>query len=119
MLLKLIKTRPMISGSHAEIWMIDHTFGNRKLANIFVLNEHLPIELIYPIRVSPRGIFIRKQHCGWQWDNPKLEQLFIDSMLEIQNSGEEIYLDVCSPEPDLPGYPHIDYHPEDFAIVFC
>ena len=51
MLLKLIKTRQFISGAHCEVWEMNHLNGNRLLANVFVLNEHLPLELIYRLTV--------------------------------------------------------------------
>ncbi len=67
MLLKLIKTRSFISGSHCEVWEINHLTGNRLLGEVFVLNEHLPLELIYRVTISLRGICIQGRHCGWQW----------------------------------------------------
>ena len=66
MLLKLIKTRQYISGSHCEVWEINHETGNRLLGEVFVLNEHLPLELIYRVTVSVRGICIQGRHCGWR-----------------------------------------------------
>ena len=36
----------------------------------------------------------------------------------VQSIQEEIYIDICDPEPDLPGYPPIDYNPDDYPIVF-
>ena len=117
MLLKLIKTRPMITGVHAELWQIDAVFGDTHLADVFILNEHLPLGLIYPVHVTPRGLWIRKDLYGWQWDNPKLEGFVIEFLLEIQSRREEIFIDICDPEPDLPGYPYTDYHPDDFPIV--
>ena len=45
MLLKLIKTQEFISGAHCEVWEINPISGDRLLAKVFVLNEHLPLEL--------------------------------------------------------------------------
>lgn len=108
----------MNTGTHAELWLINPINGDKKLADVFVLYEHLPLALIYPLRVTKRGVYIRGQEVGWQWDNPKLEGLIVDFLLEIQCSREEIFLDICDPEPDLPGYPLCDYHPDDYPIVF-
>ena len=66
MLLKLIKTRQFISGSHCEVWEINHETGNRLLGEVYVLNEHLPLELIYRVTVTVRGICIQGRHCGWR-----------------------------------------------------
>ena len=118
MLLKLIKTRPMISGTHAEIWEINSVTGNRLLAEVFVLNEHLPSELFYRVTVTYRGICIAGRHCGWQFDYPKMEQAVTDYLMAVQECREEIRIEVCRPVPDLPGYPETEYHPDDFPIVF-
>jgi hypothetical protein len=36
---------------------------------------------------------------------------------QIQASREEIRIEVCRPKPHLPGYPAVDYHPDDYPIV--
>jgi hypothetical protein len=87
------------------------------MAEVFVLNEHLPLELIYRLTVTMRGMRIRGRDIGWQWDEPEAEQEVYEYLKEIQLSGEEIYLEVCVPEPDLPGYPYVDRHPDDYPIV--
>ena len=117
MYLKLIKTRPFISGCHCELWEINHVTGNRHLGDVFVLNEHLPLELIYRVTVSFRGICIQGRHCGWQWESEKLEVMVTDYLRTIQECREEIRIEVCTPEPYLPGYPEVDYHPKDAPIV--
>ena len=117
MLLKLIKTRSFISGSHCEVWEINHLTGNRLLGEVFVLNEHLPLELIHRVTVSFRGICIQGRHCGWQWESEKLEVMVTDYLRTIQECREEIRIEVCTPEPNLPGYPEVDYHPKDAPIV--
>ena len=117
MLLKLIKTRPFISGTHCELWEINHETGNRLLAEVFVLNEHLPLELIYRVTVSFRGICIQGRHCGWQWKSARSEQAVTEYLKVIQEIHEEIRIEICQPEPDLPGYPYIDYNPDDYPVV--
>ena len=117
MLLKLIKTRPMLSGAHCELWEINHLTENRLLGEVFVLNEHLPLELIYRVTVSFRGISIQGRHCGFQWDCERTEQAVAEYLKVVQECREEIRIEVCQPEPDLPGYPHVDYHPDDYPIV--
>lgn len=118
MLLQLIKTQEMISGCHCQLWEINHLSGNRLLGEMFVLNEHMPLELIYRLTVTQRGISVRGQHCGWQWDHPADEIGTTAYLRGIQFTREEIRLEVCTPPPHLPGYPYINYHPRDYPIVF-
>ena len=40
-----------------------------------------------------------------------------DYLRTIQECREEIRIEVCQPEPNLPGYPEVDYHPKDAPIV--
>ena len=117
MLLKLIKKRPYISGSHCEIWEINHLTSNRLLAEVFVLNEHLPAELFYRLTVSRRGICIHGKDCAWQWEESEEEVSVTQYLTQIQATREEIRIEICSPKPDLPGYPEVDYHPDDYPIV--
>lgn len=116
MLLKLIKTRPMITGIHCELWEINTVIGNKHLANVFLLEEHVPSELIYRLTLTFREIRIAGKPCPWQWTVP-MERLVTEYLLSVQAIREEIYLEFCDPEPDLPGYPYTDYHPDDYPIV--
>ena len=117
MLLKLIKIREFISGAHCEVWEINHFTGNRLLAEVFVLNEHLPIELIYRVTVTRVGICFAGRQCGWQWECERREQAVTEYLKVVQEIHEEIRIEVCRPKPFLPGYPEVDYHPDDYPIV--
>ena len=117
MLLKLIKIQEMNSGAHCEVWEINSVLGDHLLARVFVLNEHLPLELIYRLTVHHTGIFIQHRQCGWQWDSEVAERMVTKYLEQIQLSREEIRIEVCRPKPDLPGYPEVDYHPDDYPIV--
>lgn len=117
MLLKLIKIREMNSGAHCEVWEINSVLGDHLLAHVFVLNEHLPLELIHRLTVSWRGICIQGRHCGWQWTNEVEERMVTHYLEQVQAIREEIRIEVCRPKPDLPGYPEVDYHPDDYPIV--
>ena len=118
MLLKLIKTRSFISGSHCEVWEINHETGNRLLGEVFVLNEHLPLELFYRVTVTVRGIYIAGRQCGWQWESERLEVAVTEYLKVVQDCREEIRIEVCEPEPNLPGYPETDFHPGSFGEEF-
>ena len=109
----------MISGTHCELWEINPLLSDRLMAKVFVLNEHLPSELIFPLTVTLRGIRIRGRDIGWQWNEPEAEREVYDYLRTILLSGEEIYLEICVPKPDLPGYPPVDYHPDDYPIVLA
>lgn len=117
MLLKLIKTREFISGAHCEVWEINSVLEDHLLAEVFVLNEHLPLELIYRLTVTHVGICFAGRHCGWQWENEVVERMVTNYLEQIQASREEIRIEVCSPKPVLPGYPEVDYNPDDYPIV--
>ena len=117
MLLKLIKTREFISGAHCEVWEINSLSGDRLLAEVFVLNEHLPLELIYRLTVTWRGICVQGKYCAWNWSNCVEERMVTEYLTQIQASHEEIRIEVCRPKPELPGYPEVDYHPDDYPIV--
>ncbi len=117
MLLKLIKTQEFISGVHCELWEINHFLGDRLLAKVFVLKEHLKLELIFRLTVSRRGICIQGQYCAWQWDKNGEEFSVTKYLAEIQAAREEIRIEICRPKPYLSGYPEVDYHPDDFPII--
>ena len=107
----------MISGSHCEVWEINHFTGNRLLGEVFVLNEHLPLELVYRVTITIRGICIQGRHCGWMWDCERTEKTVTEYLKVVQEIHEEIRIEVCQPQPFLPGYPYVDYHPDDYPIV--
>ena len=117
MLLKLIKTREFISGAHCEVWEVNPISGDRLLAKVFVLNDHLPLELIYRLTVSWRGICIQGRYCAWQWEESVVEVFVTQYLTRVQAAREEIRIEICRPKPDLPGYPEVNYHPDDFPIV--
>ena len=117
MMLKLIKTRTFISGSHCEVWEVNHQTGNRLLGEVFVLNEHLPLELIYRVTICRSGICFAGRHCGWMWENPHQEAMVAAYLRHVQLTREEIRIEVCEPTPKLPGYPEVDYNPDDYPIV--
>lgn len=117
MLLKLIKTKEFISGAHCEVWEVNPILGDRLLAKVFVQKEHLQLELIYRLTVSRRGICIHGKECAWQWEESEEEVSVTQYLTQIQATREEIRIEICSPKPDLPGYPEVDYHPDDYPIV--
>ncbi|MBO4519337.1 MAG: hypothetical protein J5704_04795 [Paludibacteraceae bacterium] len=51
------------------------------------------------------------------WESTRLEVAVTDYLRVVQECREEIRIEVCEPRPDLPGYPEVDYHPDDFPEV--
>ena len=51
------------------------------------------------------------------WKIQQEQEVVENYLLGIQRSREEIRIEVCRPKPELPGYPEVDYHPDDFPIV--
>ena len=107
----------MITGTHCELWEINTVTGSRMLCEVYVLYDLLPAELFYRLTINVSGLHIRDRPCGWQWQQPNDEQIVEQYLRTVQRSGEEIFIEVCLPEPDLPGYPHTDYHPIDFPAI--
>lgn len=117
MLLKLIKIRPMSTGTLCELWEINVLWGNKLLAEVLIMDEQMPLELIYRLTVTCSGICLQGKPAAWIWASYRMEVIVTDYLLQIQRSREEIRVDVCRPVPDLPGYPYVDYHPDDYPVV--
>ena len=117
MLLKLIKKRPMSSGTLCELWEVNPLLGDRLLAEVIVSDEQMPLELYYRLSVTYSGICIQGHPTEWIWTPRGQEVVVTDYLLQIQRSREEIRIEVCRPVPDLPGYPFVDYHPDDYPVV--
>lgn len=64
-----------------------------------------------------RDPYIQQQLAPYQWENEVVERMVTKYLEGIQASHEEIRIEVCQPKPDLPGYPEVDYHPDDYPIV--
>ena len=117
MLLKLIKMHPMSSGTLCELWEKNPILGDKLLAEVIVLDEQMPLELFYRLSVTNSGLCLQGHPTGWVWASYRMEAIVTDYLLQIQRSHEEIRVDVCQPVPDLPGYPFVDYHPDDYPVV--
>ena len=117
MLLKLIKIRPMNTGTLCELWEVNPILGDRLLAEVIVLDEQMPLELIYRLTVTYSGICLQGHPTKWVWATYRMEAIVTDYLFQIQRTHEEIRIDVCRPVPDLPGYPYVDYHPDDYPTV--
>ena len=117
MLLKLIKCRSMHAGTLCELWEVNPLLGDRMLAEVVVSDEQMPLELYYRLSVTYAGLCIQGRPTEWIWTPRTQEVVVTDYLLQIQRSREEIRLDVCRPVPNLPGYPYVDYHPNDYPVV--
>ena len=118
MLLKLIKKRETHIGFVCELWIINHWTGNRLLAVVMIINEQMPLELIYRLTVTNAGLCVQGRPCRWIWSGERMEVIVTDFLLKVQRTHEEIFIEICRPKPFLPGYPEVDYHPTDFYDVY-
>ena len=107
----------MGTGTLCELWEMNPIPGDRLLAEVIVLDEQMPLELIYRLSVTYSGICLQGRPTQWVWASYRMEAVVSDYLLQIQRTREEIRIDVCRPKPDLPGYPEVDYHPKDAPIV--
>ena len=104
MLLKLIKTRSYPSGMICELWEKNRIWGDKLLAEVLIVHDEIPQELIYRLSVSYSGICLNGIPTKWKWGSDRMEVVVTNYLLRIQRTREEIRIDVCHPEPDLPGY---------------
>ena len=113
MLLKLIKIRSYTSGMVCELREKNPILGDKLLAEVLIVHDEIPLELIYRLSVSYSGICLNGIPTKWKWGSNRMEVVVTNYLLGIQRTREEIRIDVCQPVPDLPGYPEVDYHPQD------
>ena len=107
----------MSSGTLCELREANFILGDKLLAEVIVLDEQMPLELIYRLSVTYSGICLQGKPTEWVWASHRMEVIVTNYLLQIQRTREEIRIDVCRPIPDLPGYPYVDYHPDDYPTV--
>ena len=96
MLLTLIKTRETRYGVHAVLIETNHIFGDKKLADIYIPLDEVPLELIYPVSIPRSGIWLQGKRTRWMWPN-RVTRRAVETYLQvIQSTREEIRLEVTS-----------------------
>ena len=96
MLLTLIKTRETRHGVHAVLIETNHIFGDKKLADVYIPLDEVPLELIYRVSVPKSGIWLQGKRTRWLWPN-RLTRKTVEAYLQvIQSSREEIRLEVTT-----------------------
>ena len=94
MLLTLIKTRKTRYGVHAVLIETNHIFGDKKLAEVYIPLDEVPLELIYLVSVPRSGIWLQGHPTHWLWPN-RLKRKEVETYLQvIQSTHEEIRLEV-------------------------
>ena len=96
MLLTLIKTRETRYGVHAVLIETNHIFGDKKLADVYLPLDEIPLELIYRVSVPRSGIWLQGQRTRWRWPD-RVTRRAVETYLQvIQSTREEIRLEVTS-----------------------
>ena len=94
MLLTLIKTRETRHGVHAVLIETNHIFGDKKLADVYIPLDDVPLELIYRVSVPKSGIWLQGRRTRWLWPN-RVTRKSVEAYLQIiQSTREEIRLEV-------------------------
>ena len=96
MLLTLIKTRETRYGIHAVLIETNHIFGDKMLAELYIPQEEIPLELIYRVTVPRSGINLQGRPTHWLWPNRERRKTVESYLRIIQSSREEIRLDVTT-----------------------
>ena len=96
MLLTLIKTRETRYGVHAVLIETNHIFGDKKLAEVYIPLDELPLELIYRVTIPKSGIWLQGKRTRWLWPNRVTRKNVETYLQEIQSTREEIRLEVTS-----------------------
>ena len=107
MLLTLKKIRETRYGWHCRLEITNHIFGNRRLSDVFVPHDQMPLELIYPVSITRSGIWLRNQHIGWCWPKGRKRKVIL-RLRSIQSSREEIRMEITKKRPkwsDEPYFP--------------
>ena len=96
MLLTLIKTRETRYGVHAVLIETNHIFGDKKLADVYLPLDEVPLELIYLVSVPKSGIWLQGKRTHWLWPN-RVTRKIVEAYLQVvQSTREEIRLEVTS-----------------------
>lgn len=99
MLLTLKKTRETRYGFHCQLEITNHIFGNRRLSDVFVPRDEMPLELIYPVSIAPSGIWLRNQLTQWIWPSRRKRRRVLYKLRMVQSSHEEIRLEIRKQRP--------------------
>jgi len=94
MLLTLIKTRETRYGVHAVLMETNHIFGDKRLAEVYIPLDEVPLELIYRVSIPRSGIWLQGRKTQWLWPNRERRRTVETYLRTIQTTREEIRLEV-------------------------
>ena len=94
MLLTLIKTKETRYGVHAVLIETNHVFGDKRLADIYIPLEEVPLDLIYLVTIPRSGIWLQGRPTHWLWQNRETRKEVEAYLQVIQSTREEIRLEV-------------------------
>ena len=96
MLLTLIKTKETRYGVHAVLIETNHIFGDKHLADVYIPQDEVPLELIYRVSIPRSGIWLQGRRTRWLWPNRETRREVEAYLQVIQQSREEIRLEVTN-----------------------
>ena len=96
MLLTLIKTRETRYGFHAVLMETNHIFGDKKLSEVYIPLDEMPLELIYRVTIPHSGIWLQGRRTRWLWPNRQRRRCVEMYLRTIQASREEIRMEVTT-----------------------
>lgn len=96
MLLTLIKTKETRYGVHAVLIETNHIFGDKKLAEVYLPLDEVPLELIYRVTIPHSGIWLQGKRTQWLWPNRQTRREVEAYLQVIQSTREEIRLEVTN-----------------------
>ena len=94
MLLTLIKTKETRYGVHAVLIETNHVFGDKRLADVYIPLEEVPLDLIYLVSIPRSGIWLQGRPTHWLCQNRETRKEVEAYLQIIQSTREEIRLEV-------------------------
>ena len=94
MLLTLIKTRETRYGFHAVLIETNHVFGDKKLSEVYIPLDAMPLELIYRVTIPKSGICLQGHPTQWLWPCRSRRKAVEAYLRVVQSSREEIRMEI-------------------------
>ena len=110
MMLKLIRDTRTRYAFRCSLVEREPFTEDKLLASVSEKLDNPMLELFYPLAVTRSGISLRGRPVQWKWRDANERKKVLDYLRLIQNSGEEIRLEITRKQPDWPGYPYVNHN---------